>query len=84
MVSFKLLFMIFQSQGILLAPYLFACPCLRMCFIFLVVVMFFYFLVYRLAIPQHMLPDTEHPSILSVLQCENHTVINVLVDQVID
>ncbi|KAK7263866.1 hypothetical protein RJT34_31464 [Clitoria ternatea] len=35
----------------------------------------------RLTIPQHMLPDTEHPSILSVLQCENHTVINVLVDQ---
>lgn len=31
-----------------------------------------------------MLPDTEHPSILSVLQCENQTVINVLVDHVID
>ncbi|KAL2329351.1 hypothetical protein Fmac_022778 [Flemingia macrophylla] len=34
----------------------------------------------RLMMPQHMLPDTEHPSVLSVLQCENHTVINVLVD----
>ncbi|RDX92053.1 Structural maintenance of chromosomes protein 6A, partial [Mucuna pruriens] len=34
----------------------------------------------RLTIPQHMLPHTEHPSILSVLQCENHTVVNVLVD----
>jgi len=84
MVTFKLLFMIFQSQGTLLAPYPFACSCLSLCFIFLVVVIFFYFLVHRLTIPQHLLPDTEHPSILSVLQCENHTVINVLVDQVID
>lgn len=83
MVTFKLLFMIFQSQGKLLASYLFCLACLRLCFIFLVVVMFFYFLVYRLKIPQHMLPDTEHPSILSVLHCDNHTVINVLVDQVI-
>jgi len=84
MVTFKLLFMIFQSQGKLLAPYPFAWPCLRLCFIFYVVVMFFYFLVYRLKIPHHMLPETEHPSILSVLQCDNHTVINVLVDLVID
>ncbi|KAG5013810.1 hypothetical protein JHK82_025944 [Glycine max] len=38
------------------------------------------FSIPRLTIPQHMLPDTEHPSILSVLQCENQTVINVLVD----
>ncbi|XP_014494281.1 structural maintenance of chromosomes protein 6B isoform X1 [Vigna radiata var. radiata] len=39
------------------------------------------FSIPRLKIPQHMLPDTEHPSILSVLHCDNHTVINVLVDQ---
>ncbi|CAK8575369.1 unnamed protein product [Lathyrus sativus] len=34
----------------------------------------------RLTLPAHMLPNTNHPSILSILQCENHTVINVLVD----
>ncbi|TKY67999.1 Structural maintenance of chromosomes protein 6A [Spatholobus suberectus] len=34
----------------------------------------------RLTIPLHMLPDTDHPTVLSVLQCENHTVTNVLVD----
>ncbi|CAL5212017.1 unnamed protein product [Lathyrus oleraceus] len=34
----------------------------------------------RLMIPEHMLPNTNHPSTLSILQCENHTVINVLVD----
>ncbi|XP_027910964.1 structural maintenance of chromosomes protein 6A-like isoform X2 [Vigna unguiculata] len=38
------------------------------------------FSIPRLKIPHHMLPETEHPSILSVLQCDNHTVINVLVD----
>ncbi|CAJ2654333.1 unnamed protein product [Trifolium pratense] len=35
----------------------------------------------RLMIPEHMLPNTNHPSTLSILQCENHTVFNVLVDQ---
>ncbi|PNY07398.1 structural maintenance of chromosomes protein 6-like [Trifolium pratense] len=34
----------------------------------------------RLMIPQHMLPNTNHPSVFSILQCENHTVMNVLVD----
>ncbi|XP_057456983.1 structural maintenance of chromosomes protein 6A-like [Lotus japonicus] len=34
----------------------------------------------RLTIPQHMLPNTKYPTALSVLQCENHTVNNVLVD----
>jgi len=34
-------------------------------------------------IPERMLPNTNHPSILSILQCENDTVLNVLVDQVI-
>lgn len=38
----------------------------------------------RLMISEHMLPHTKHPSTLSILQCENHTVINVLVDLVID
>ncbi|OIW05547.1 hypothetical protein TanjilG_23333 [Lupinus angustifolius] len=34
----------------------------------------------RLMIPAHMLPDTNHPSIFSILQSDNHIVINVLVD----
>ncbi|XP_028763048.1 structural maintenance of chromosomes protein 6B, partial [Neltuma alba] len=34
----------------------------------------------RLSLPQHMLPQTTHPSILSVLYSANDTVINVLVD----
>ncbi|KAL0823166.1 hypothetical protein Bca101_046843 [Brassica carinata] len=34
----------------------------------------------RLTIPRHMVPQTEHPTILSVLNSENHTVLNVLVD----
>ncbi|XP_045829439.1 structural maintenance of chromosomes protein 6A [Trifolium pratense] len=34
----------------------------------------------RLMIPHHMLPNTNHPSVFSILQCENHTVMNVLVD----
>ncbi|CAA7026945.1 unnamed protein product [Microthlaspi erraticum] len=34
----------------------------------------------RLIIPRHMLPQTEHPTILSVLHSENPTVLNVLVD----
>ncbi|XP_004514508.1 structural maintenance of chromosomes protein 6A-like isoform X2 [Cicer arietinum] len=34
----------------------------------------------RLMIPEHMLPNTNCPSTLSILQCENHTVLNVLVD----
>ncbi|KAJ7949553.1 Structural maintenance of chromosomes protein 6 [Quillaja saponaria] len=34
----------------------------------------------RLNIPQDMLPQTKHPSTLSVLQSDNHTVLNVLVD----
>lgn len=37
----------------------------------------------RLIIPRHMVPQTEHPTILSVLNSENHTVLNVLVDVVI-
>ncbi|XP_061353023.1 structural maintenance of chromosomes protein 6A [Gastrolobium bilobum] len=39
------------------------------------------FSIPRLIIPHHMLPDTKHPSTLSILQSENQTVINVLVDQ---
>ncbi|XP_024637868.1 structural maintenance of chromosomes protein 6A isoform X2 [Medicago truncatula] len=35
----------------------------------------------RLMIPERMRPNTNHPSILSILQCENDTVLNVLVDQ---
>ncbi|KAL6126943.1 hypothetical protein ACLB2K_074988 [Fragaria x ananassa] len=34
----------------------------------------------RLNIPAHMLPQTRHPTTLSLLHCENHTVVNVLVD----
>ncbi|KAK7255916.1 hypothetical protein RIF29_29344 [Crotalaria pallida] len=34
----------------------------------------------RLMIPQYMLPDTKHPSVLSLLQSDNHIVINVIVD----
>ncbi|KAL6131829.1 hypothetical protein ACLB2K_070202 [Fragaria x ananassa] len=34
----------------------------------------------RLNIPPHMLPQTEHPTTLSLLHSENHTVLNVLVD----
>ncbi|KAM0892903.1 hypothetical protein ACQ4PT_025453 [Festuca glaucescens] len=35
----------------------------------------------RLLIPDHRLPTTEHPTVLSVIQSENDTVVNVLVDQ---
>uniref|UniRef100_A0ACD5XQQ0 Uncharacterized protein n=1 Tax=Avena sativa TaxID=4498 RepID=A0ACD5XQQ0_AVESA len=35
----------------------------------------------RLFIPDHKLPTTEHPTVLSVIQSDNHTVLNVLVDQ---
>ncbi|VVB13603.1 unnamed protein product [Arabis nemorensis] len=34
----------------------------------------------RLHIPRHMIPQTEHPTILSVLHSDNQTVLNVLVD----
>ncbi|XP_062092192.1 structural maintenance of chromosomes protein 6A [Humulus lupulus] len=34
----------------------------------------------RLDIPHHMLPQTDHPTTLSCLHSENHTVLNVLVD----
>ncbi|CAA6656146.1 unnamed protein product [Spirodela intermedia] len=34
----------------------------------------------RLSIPNHMLPKTGHPTVLSVLHCDNDTVINALVD----
>ncbi|XP_010523157.1 PREDICTED: structural maintenance of chromosomes protein 6B-like [Tarenaya hassleriana] len=34
----------------------------------------------RLNIPSHMLPQTEHPTVLSVLHSDNPTVLNVLVD----
>ncbi|XP_010483816.1 PREDICTED: structural maintenance of chromosomes protein 6B [Camelina sativa] len=34
----------------------------------------------RLNIPRHMIPQTEHPTILSVIHSDNPTVINVLVD----
>ncbi|MED6175636.1 hypothetical protein PIB30_080256 [Stylosanthes scabra] len=42
------------------------------------------FKIQRLEIPPDNLPKTEHPSTLSLLQSENDTVINVLVDQVIN
>ncbi|KAM1231846.1 hypothetical protein ACFX13_042478 [Malus domestica] len=35
----------------------------------------------RLHIPPHMLPQTEHPTTLSRVHSENHTVLNVLVDR---
>ncbi|KQJ86931.1 hypothetical protein BRADI_4g08527v3 [Brachypodium distachyon] len=35
----------------------------------------------RLNIPDDSLPATKHPTVLSVIQSENHTVLNVLVDQ---
>ncbi|KAG8049633.1 hypothetical protein GUJ93_ZPchr0009g2285 [Zizania palustris] len=35
----------------------------------------------RLNIPDHLLPSTAHPTVLSVIQSENPTVLNVLVDQ---
>lgn len=67
--------------------------CLPPCFYVLWLVSFFGYMsncdqllllsLLRLRIPEHMLPYTNHPSTLSVLQCENHTVINVLVDHVI-
>ncbi|KAF3433163.1 hypothetical protein FNV43_RR24265 [Rhamnella rubrinervis] len=34
----------------------------------------------RLNIPRHMLPQTQHPTTLSLVHSENHTVLNVLVD----
>ncbi|KAL9409424.1 hypothetical protein AB3S75_047756 [Citrus x aurantiifolia] len=34
----------------------------------------------RLSLPHHLLPHTKHPTTLSVLQSDNPTVINVLVD----
>lgn len=88
MVIFKLLFMIFQPQGILLGPYLSAFHHLSyVLFLFfwilcLIVIKLLYSLL-RLMIPEHMLPNTNCPSTLSILQCENHTVLNVLVDLVI-
>jgi hypothetical protein len=38
---------------------------------------------YRLSIPAHRLPTTQHPTVLSVIQSENDIVLNVLVDQVL-
>ncbi|CAH9068477.1 unnamed protein product [Cuscuta europaea] len=38
------------------------------------------FSIPRLNIPGHMLPDTNHPTTISVLQCDHPTVINVLID----
>ncbi|KAG2589581.1 hypothetical protein PVAP13_5NG371900 [Panicum virgatum] len=35
----------------------------------------------RLVIPNHLLPSTTHPTILSVIHSENPTILNVLVDQ---
>uniref|UniRef100_A0A0E0LYC3 RecF/RecN/SMC N-terminal domain-containing protein n=1 Tax=Oryza punctata TaxID=4537 RepID=A0A0E0LYC3_ORYPU len=35
----------------------------------------------RLNIPDHLLPSTTHPTVLSVIHSENPTVLNVLVDQ---
>ncbi|KAL5997469.1 hypothetical protein ACLOJK_008399 [Asimina triloba] len=35
----------------------------------------------RLNIPRHMLPQTDHPTALSVLRTDNPTIVNVLVDQ---
>jgi len=35
----------------------------------------------RLGIPNHLLPSTTHPTILSVIHSENPTILNVLVDQ---
>ncbi|KAF0912252.1 hypothetical protein E2562_013204 [Oryza meyeriana var. granulata] len=35
----------------------------------------------RLNIPDHLLPSTTHPTVLSVIRSENPTVLNVLVDQ---
>ncbi|KAL5569886.1 hypothetical protein UlMin_026461 [Ulmus minor] len=34
----------------------------------------------KLKIPDHMLPQTEHPTTLSLLRSENHVVLNVLID----
>uniref|UniRef100_A0A9I9DEZ5 RecF/RecN/SMC N-terminal domain-containing protein n=1 Tax=Cucumis melo TaxID=3656 RepID=A0A9I9DEZ5_CUCME len=34
-----------------------------------------------LNIPAHMLPQTKHPTTLSVIHSENHTVVNVLIDK---
>uniref|UniRef100_A0A0V0IYE2 Uncharacterized protein n=1 Tax=Solanum chacoense TaxID=4108 RepID=A0A0V0IYE2_SOLCH len=34
----------------------------------------------RLHIPDHMLPQTHHPTAISVLRCDNPTVLNVLID----
>ncbi|GMH11174.1 hypothetical protein Nepgr_013015 [Nepenthes gracilis] len=39
------------------------------------------FAVPRLIIPDHKRPRTAHPSVLSVLHSDNHTVMNVLVDK---
>ncbi|VFQ63095.1 unnamed protein product [Cuscuta campestris] len=38
------------------------------------------FSIPRLNIPGHMLPDTNHPTTLSVLHCDHPTVNNVLID----
>jgi hypothetical protein len=54
-----------------------------------VLVLFFFFKCFsptvwcRLNIPPHMLPQTSHPTTLSVLHTENPIVFNVLVDMVI-
>lgn len=36
----------------------------------------------RINIPNHMLPQTNHPTALSVLHSDNSTVLNVLIDMV--
>lgn len=36
----------------------------------------------RLHIPDHMLPQTHHPTAISVLRSDNPTVLNVLIDVV--
>ncbi|XP_042503753.1 structural maintenance of chromosomes protein 6B-like isoform X1 [Macadamia integrifolia] len=38
------------------------------------------FSIPRLNIPRHMLPQTQHPTTLSVLHADNPTILNVLVD----
>lgn len=38
--------------------------------------------IFRLNIPNYLLPSTNHPTTLSVIHSDNHTIMNVLVDMV--
>ena len=73
-ITYRLSYMTFHYQGRDLILSLFT-ACWQ--FLWLIFPVTFWC---RLNIPPHMLPQTSHPTTLSLLHCENHTVVNVLID----